>query len=428
MNKANVPVIIWLLILSFGTGLVAKAQANFRPGYVLPTSGDTLRGEVDSREGGTNAERCRFRATPAASVTTYLPTELRGYGIAGGRQYRSLGMPNSDKRFRVGGQTGLSYFMEILVDGPAQLYSMHMQGYEHYLIASPVLPLALLQYRINKVDREQGSDVVTYQEELTPYRQTLAQALPNCPLAQSKLPTLPYSETDLRRVVALYNECQGYHPAPVSAQGVRVHVRLGLMGGMTQSRLVYDDGSQFHNETIPYYAAPTAGITLSLTVPRISQDRFTLQTAFLYGVEKYDGEYTEPKPGTLNGMQSTRLHLNLAYLRVPLMVRYTYPRGWVRPVLEAGVITALSLRSESSYQSTNYFGEYDAPQPLVPATNFGLFEYGAGIGAGLATVLPGGRTISLLARTEVSYGFANALGISSAVNRYSALLSVDLTK
>ncbi len=422
MNKANVPVsILLLLILCFGIGLVAKGQANFRPGYVVSLAGDTLRGEVDSREGGTNAERCRFRAIPTADIITYSPTEVRGFGIAGGRRYRTLTMPVSDARIRVGAVAGLPYFMEVLVDGPAQLYFMRVQGYDHFLVASPVRPLALLQHGIERVDRKMGSDVVTYQEELTPYRQVLAQALPNCPLAQRRLPALAYTEFGFRRVVVLYNDCQGSPAMPLAKRAVAAHVRLGLMGGMSRSRQLFDANSPYHGQAILDNATPTAGITLALTVPRISQERFTLQTALLYGVDKSDREYTAPAPGTLNGVQGLRLHFNVAFLRVPVMIRYTYPRGRVRPLLEGGFVSTIAIRSENYHQTTDYFGEFTSPQM---DKDFGVIGYGAGVGAGLATLLPGGRALSLLARADINYGFLT----STPVQRFSALLSVDLTK
>ena len=59
----------FLSSLSVLTMPFAEAQTNFRAGYMLPLAGDTLRGEVDSREGRINARRFRFRSAPEPTIS-----------------------------------------------------------------------------------------------------------------------------------------------------------------------------------------------------------------------------------------------------------------------------------------------------------------------------------------------------------------------
>lgn len=187
------------LLLSGFLGLLApvraQAQTNFRQGYVLPLAGDTLRGEVDSRDGRASAQRCRFRATAQSVVVTYLPAELRGYGLTVDNQhYRALTVAAAPQ----------PYFLEVLVDGPAALYFLRdAQQREFYYVVSPQLPLAPLEHAFVRMVR----DGRTYSEEQAPYRNTLVVALAGCPAAQAQLPRLPFQESALRRVVAAYNHC-----------------------------------------------------------------------------------------------------------------------------------------------------------------------------------------------------------------------------
>ena len=397
-----------------------QAQADFQPGYVLPPAGDTLRGEVDYRDAHNNAQRCRFRPGPAGAATTYLPAQLRGYGFTARKQYRTLIVPASG----ASQPAGEAYFMEILADGPAKLYFLRNgTGYDRFYVVSPTTPLTLLTNGTRYVE----VDGTRYQQALPTFRTTLAAALAGCAAVQHKLPSLPYTETAIQKAITLYNRCQGSLPTSASAKTNSVRVRIGAVGGVSQSRLTFKDDVRFNGLSLPYYTGPTVGLAFGFEVPRLSH-KLTIQTMALYEQQKCDTEYKVAYPGSISGERQVRVHLNLAYLRLPLMLRYTYPRGVVRPMVETGFVLGCALKTENSYQTTNYFGQYLDPQPLLPDGNIARLDYGVGAGAGLTTALFGGRDITLLLRAETSYGFAYAVDISSAVHRFSALLSVNLSK
>jgi len=194
-----------------GVGVLAtapvRAQTNFRPGYVLPATGDTLRGEVDLRDARASAQRCQFRTGPQAAPTTYAPVELRGYGItAQSRHFRShtVTLPQAKPQ---------AYFLEVLADGAATLYFLRdEQQHEFYFLAATGRPLALLEHSVTQVMR----DGRMYNEENNAYRGTLQTYLPGCEGVKKAIPRSMYQEGALRRVVDLYNACQG-QPARLSS-------------------------------------------------------------------------------------------------------------------------------------------------------------------------------------------------------------------
>ena len=394
----------------------AEAQTNFRPGYVVSLSGDTLRGEVDSRDARASAQRCRFRAA-SADVVTYAPTGLRAYGLPGeGKHYRALvvALPPAAPQ---------AYFLETVADGPAALYFLRDdQQHEFFFVASPSLPLALLDHGFARVVR----DGHTYNEERTPYRNTLAVALAGCPAAQSELPRLPFLEGALRRVVRLYNACQGQlgPPAPVAL----TRVAVGLLAGAAQHTLFYS-GFPVNRGGSAVIRRPgfAVGPVLRFTSSRLSP-KLSVVLALLYEPEKFEFDVVN---GEIPGPFGSRAHtiFDLAYLRLPLMVRYTYPRGKVSPLAEVGFTVAYALKTTNSVAIIGPNGQYVVPPySLLLSSAFRTIQLGAGVGLGLSARRADGRALALLGRAEITNGFTNSTGAGSAVLHLYALLSYDLTK
>ncbi len=400
-------------LFSFIAVSPGHAQTNFRPGYVLPLTGDTLRGEVDRRDSRAQAQRCRFRANAQAEVTTYLPAELRGYGFPGeGRHYRARSVAAAPAPAQ-------PYFLEVLIDGPAALYFLRDAAQkEFFYVQSSQLPLTALEYQQVRVVR----DGRTFNEEQTPFRTTLATALAGCPAVQGQLPRLPFQESALRRVVSQYNACQGgaggrlASPAPVS------HVVLGLLGGVVQHRLSYE-GFPYESRTmVTQHTGFAVGSVLRFGTGRASQ-KLSVVVALLYEAEKYELESTGSASST-----RTRTRFDLAYLRLPVMFRYTYPRGKISPFGEAGLTVAYAIKTDNDIAQPLSNGTYGSSYPLLVGNSFQHLQLGLGAGLGVSTRTAGGRSIALLTRAEVSNGFSGVTGIAASVLHFYGLLSYDLTK
>ena len=401
-------------LLSLLAPACAQAQTNFRPGYVLPLAGDTLRGEVDSRDGRTSAQRCRFRTMAQSVVVTYLPAELRGYGLTVDNQhYRALTVAAAPQ----------PYFLEVLVDGPAALYFLRdAQQREFYYVASPQLPLALLEHAFVRMVR----DGRTYSEEQTPYRNTLVVALAGCPAAQAQLPRLPFQESALRRVVDVYNHCQGYQAPHALPAASASRASLGIVAGVVQHNLAYtgfpyDPSFAKAAHHVGYAVGPMAHFYLT----RLSQ-KLSVTLALLYEPEKFVLEVYNASAGAQSG--SIRSRFDLAYLRLPLMFRYTYPRGRFAPLVEAGFTAAYAIKRDNVFELVYPGGQTSLPQTLLVGNAFRPLELGLGAGLGLSTRAANGRAIALLARAELSNGFSNAIEAGATVLRFYGLVSYDLTK
>lgn len=397
------------LALAVALPLAAHAQAEFQPGYVVPAAGDTLRGEIDFRDAYFNSTQCRFRSSPTAVARTYRPGELLAYGLpAVGRRYRTLVPPPGPA----------ACFAEVLVSGPASLYSLRdADGADHYYLEAPQFALTELVSRRATVPGQ------TFARNEPVYRLTLQQAMPNCPRAEAMLGELSFTETALRRVVTVFNECQGVVAAPAPArprQPLRVSVLLG--GQLAAAHFKY--GSQYFNGQEVIYgprATPVLGVGMEVPLTALSH-KLSLAMALLYERDRY-----EQTVAASPYLAATRYALDATYLRLPVLARYTFPRGTVRPLLELGPTLAYAVQLRNTTAGFDAQGNATTAKEFYP-DNFQRLQEGVAAGAGVRFAYYQNRAATLLVRAETDTGWLEGVGLDSWSRRLFALLTFDLTK
>lgn len=115
-------------------GFFLQAQQDFRPGFIVTTASDTVRGEVDYRGNAAMNEVCRFR-TEGQKPVEYAPGNIAAYGLSDGRLFVSDTVD------------GDPLFLERLTSGRISLYSYRNEIYDYYLIEKSGLGLSKLEYR-----------------------------------------------------------------------------------------------------------------------------------------------------------------------------------------------------------------------------------------------------------------------------------------
>lgn len=129
------------LFLLLGT-IVLMAQANFRPGYIVKTSGDTLAGLLDYRGTTTLSQICSFKSSTDAEVVVYKPEDLRGYQFDNGKTLTSKKIDSTQ------------YFLEQLFNGCVQFYLLKTElSDERYFVSKDDAALIELIYTEEKLIR-----------------------------------------------------------------------------------------------------------------------------------------------------------------------------------------------------------------------------------------------------------------------------------
>lgn len=99
------------------SGLALNAQSDFRPGYVILTSGDTLRGEINLKGNSAMSRNCIFRTEKNEEETTFSPDDLTEFRMDNGRYFVTENIAVNKK-----------VFLEFLVKGKLCLYKYSGNG------------------------------------------------------------------------------------------------------------------------------------------------------------------------------------------------------------------------------------------------------------------------------------------------------------
>ncbi len=422
-------------LLSIGSP-AAYAQTGFRPGYLVKAVGDTVRGEIAYHGIAKGAERCVFRATGEQAATTWLPSQLKGYGLASGEHFTSQLTPMpvppapEGSTVPVASVPARQLFLEVLTEGPASLLNRRDEDlHEHFYVlkAGAAQPIELVQTRL----RIANSEGITREQILPVYRGTLTEQFADCPAMLLSITKAEFKATSLVAVVNQYNACR--QPGWVAPQAIkRSVVGIEVLAGGQASRTQYT--APTFDVTAPAGLAPEVGVAFSLG-RRVLRQRFTFRAELHYVRQVAEASSSRqqylPGPGQTS-TQPFDVRFVTAYLRAPMLARYSVPGTTVRPFLEAGVSMSYATTLDPQLRFTgNNRTDWGPLLPDQMGSREGYRAYEFGLLAGLGVQFPGllgGHSLAVLGRAEQSNGFLIINGYNTSVFRGNFLISYNLTK
>jgi hypothetical protein len=386
-------------------------------------TGDTLRGEVDLRSAQRNARFSRFRSATSATVTEYRPQQLKGYGYNNDQIYQTETVVLNDSSVVTSliesrrDSMRRPVFLEVIVRGPATLLFLRdRQSNVHYYLKMQAGKVQEL-VQTNQQVRVNG---VAYEQKSLEYQRTLSAAMQSCLTVQPAISHLRYALNDIAEIVRRYNECTGTTsivPANVKRSN-KVELEL-IVGGQTSQLLVYGDNiiKQPHQAAIK----PVIGIALDFHIAQVDP-KLSVRLEALYENQSFKYDF-------MRFALNNRGTVELSSMRLPLLVRYTFPRGTIRPFMQAGGSVSYIMKANTDFK-VQYPGStppvYTIPAPLIKDPR--KIELGVIGGIGLTTARNNARNLGIEFRYERSNGFSDYINIGTRLNRYYLLLSYDLTR
>ncbi|WP_185816887.1 porin family protein [Hymenobacter metallilatus] len=386
------------LLSSLAVSSVAIAQTNFQPGYVVPLSGDTLRGEVDSRGELRGATLCRFRASAQADATEYKPGEIRGYGFDAGNSYRTAMLPNAART---------PAFLQVLADGKLTLlrYTNENENKQYYAqtasapLLQPLIQRDTIVLQINP--QTQAENRVS--TRVYPFRNVLWQLMADCPTVQTSLTRLELQEARLVKTVTAYNTCVGGPQYVIRKQTNKV--RVGVFAGVYRANVTYKDDKQYFDLTSD--ALPSFGLALHLK-PASFNPHLSLLAELWFTRQKYSTTYDGVGP--LGPGYERTLKVDIASIGVPLLLRYSLTKGIVRPYVQAGFVFKQNIKNEA--EKSDYLPRFSSDRTT---TAIDLKSYNIGGLFGVGVTIPTGSkgSINLEGRLDKLDSTSSAAGIIS---------------
>jgi hypothetical protein len=229
---------ILLALLLAATGGTAQAQ-RFEAGFLVKSTGDTLRGQIENNFWVEPPKVVRFRASLDAAILEAKPEDISSFALTPGRYFRSELLPldrlAETQIARL--PTGLVFnqkkelvLAEVLVIGMASLLRADLPGAVHYWIRREnqeyiELTERLYMRRVN--GRLTVADGNNYKAQVSGY-------FGDCPLVGQAAESTPFTEAGLVSLVQLYNqECAiGNQPGTDFTLTDVVKRRVGFNGGL----------------------------------------------------------------------------------------------------------------------------------------------------------------------------------------------------
>ncbi len=291
------------------------AQTDFKPGYVITNSNDTLYGEIDYRGDRLMGQVCKFRSN-GHDIVGYTPDDIVAYRFTDHKYFVSREV------------SGKKIFLEFLVKGQVNIYYMRDALGDHYFIDKEGQPLTEMTHE-EGVQEKNGR---TYFYSTKNHLGVLNYYMQDAPSVKTQIGNMKKPQHDNLIMLA-----KNYHHA-VCADGdpcivfekkqPLTKVAIDVAGGMVYYR---DSESSF-----------TGGVLLNFWMPRVNEKVY-FRTGLLYSKYKYEDEDENPE------------HLKIAVYKIPLMLEYIYPKSIIRPKAAYG----LSIYNKMGSHSVTCMGGFN---------------------------------------------------------------------
>jgi hypothetical protein len=228
------------LLISFYFPSLAKE--NYKPGFVVLTSGDTLKGLIDDREWADSPVEFAFKNL-SGEVVRYQPDQVTYFFIDSSRElYESVSLTfasrgSATRTDDTGRDREFSGFINVLVTGELALYKLTFLNNPYFFIKPKNGPIEqLIVKRIEGTKKNQK--VVAY---LPVYKNTLKNVSASCPKMQEKADGVSYKQNDLTNFVRGFNSCTTGQSEFVQSSGKDWVKRVGIIGSGYLGKLTIVD-------------------------------------------------------------------------------------------------------------------------------------------------------------------------------------------
>jgi hypothetical protein len=260
VKKIRIPLLrACLLLILPGFSLLSSAQNDYRKGYIIPNTGDTVFGMINYQGDIKNSEECNFQFETGRIVTFY-PADIKGYRFEGGKFYVSRYIVEKEKVTRL--------FAEYLVRGQKDLfYFRNSGGTSNFLLSINDSSLIRIPYE-EKIETIHGKQ---YMHVSTMHIGFLKTYFSDCPDLFDKIERI--KKPELKNMITItkdyHDEVCGENSCIIYKKS-RLPVKIGI-----QPRLEITRDKIFSGSFTQY------GAVLSLWLPQ-TNEKLYFKTGYLY--------------------------------------------------------------------------------------------------------------------------------------------------
>jgi hypothetical protein len=278
----------WFFLGLLFITVMSNAQSDFRPGYIINLSGDTLIGEIDYRGDLLMNHVCTFKGVEN-KITEYSPNDIAAFRFIDSKYYVSKQINEN----RV--------FLEYLIKGKISIYYMKDDIGDHYYLDKEDIKLTEIPYEEGV--RYANDKQVFYKSKK--HMGLLNYYMQDAPEFQSRISSIEKpAHQNLIKLAEDYHStvCKGeqciIYEKPISF----IKILPELLGGVIKYSNVEGLNDKYYSH---------AGIIAHIWMPK-SSEKLYFRTGVLISQLDFEGE-------------------KVNFYKIPLQFEYIYPKGTFRP-------------------------------------------------------------------------------------------------
>lgn len=407
-------VILFLGLMMFWVNEVFP-QSDFREGYLVTNTGDTIYGLIDYRGNKANSKYCVFKDKPDANEMRKSPAEISAYRFKDSKYYVS-------KTVNIGERVD-TLFLEFLINGIVDIYYYRDNLAENYLVDDGDGKLILLKNEQKEVMVENKK----YVRHAREYVGILKYVFMQSPSVCKEVEDISLGHKSLIELAKEYHnevctdkECIVYEKS-LPRLKILTGPSLGInLIALSEENFNADEFYYLQNSDFNVDVYPSIGFYTMVSMPYVSERLFF----------QYEGMYSKHHLFTVNTFYDpisetdfiNDISITNYVWNNSFNFRYEFPTGKLRTVFDAGIFLNYYFKTDYNrdlsftMDGTDYEKEFtDYP--------FLKFDRGIGIGTGLI-----GSVKNMPIRLDMMYKRGFGIINSLKSNTFSLTISMQFGK
>lgn len=335
---------------------ISVAQSDFREGYYIKLTGDTVFAKIDFKTTAKKYESCLVKE--GNTERAFLPQQIKAYGFINDRFYSS--------------EISDSSFVEVLVLGAIDLYG----SVDKFLLKKDNKLYTLESFK-EITDVKEAKIVV----EKSKWRGILAYLISDCLKDSGKqVERIKFKERDLTELILKYNDCKGENNQEIKKNLPWTKFEYGITVGFFRTKLYNNRYSYLYNKYKEKYHdfSPAIGFSLNISSPRIVQN-VDFQTGLVFAKYQFSGLYVIKE---LNEETYYDSYFEYSKLSIPANIKYSFPERKVGLFVQGGICFDKMIHGTSKVLTEKVQSGVVETQPVRRAFNYDPIQFGLSTGFG----------------------------------------------
>jgi hypothetical protein len=309
--RRKVPLVLLLLLCNISL----FSQSDFRKGYIVTNSNDTIHGFINYRGDIKNCAECVFKEDNLGTEKIYNPGEIRAYRFDKSKYYISYYLQDIEKEV----------FLEFLMDGIVNLYYYKDLLRESYFISKHDSELHKLDNEIKEV----VINGVRYEKESKRYLRVLRYLFSDSDIDMNKINNVRLNHKHLISIADEYHKSVCNNNECIIFEKKIPAVRFEFEGLIFSEmiNLEVDGINQYTELNYNTSWGYCAGLGLSMFMPRLNE-KVSVYSQILYSNNKFSSSYITEN---IFGSYVTNYDINMEYVNTSIGFKYNFPEQKISP-------------------------------------------------------------------------------------------------